>query len=442
MKTYTHTHLLLAALCTVALIALPGAPVQAAGDDHDDHAGHGHENEAKGAAPAADPHAGHGHDEEIDPTAFCKEHQLFEREDALCQAGLIAALQPGQGLKVRLASTEVAAKAGIKTAKPQSMSTAAGVMLTGRSEFNRNRLARLTAVGGGVVRRANGEVGQRVTKGELLAEIASPEGAAARGQHGSAVARLAQAEAAFAREKDLFAKGISSRLEFQQAEADLGAARSEAEQLRAQLAGYGVAESGGSQSRLRAPLAGVIVEKHVAVGDVVAPGTPLYTIADPESLWIALALPETRVGQAVVGASVEARFDGLPGSLFRGRIVSVGAALDERSRTLQAVAEIKNPGGKLKAGMFGQVKLLTAAAGESLVVPAAAVQSIDQGSYVFVRQAADLFEVRRVEVGAKEQGLVTILFGLAPHDEVVVAQGFALKSEVLKARLGASCADH
>jgi cobalt-zinc-cadmium efflux system membrane fusion protein len=92
--------------------------------------------------------------------------------------------------------------------------------------------------------------------------------------------------------------------------------------------------------------------------------------------------------------------------------------------------------------MFGQVKLLTAAAGESMVVPVAAVQSIDKQNYVFVRREPDLFEIRRVEAGAKEQGLVTILFGLAPEDEVVVAQGFSLKSEVLKARLGASCADH
>jgi cobalt-zinc-cadmium efflux system membrane fusion protein len=411
------------------------------GEGKDAHAGHGHAAARDEHGHEEDGHAGHGHEAE-DLDAFCKEHRLIEREDALCQAGLLAGLQPGQGLKVRLASPEVAAKAGIAVARPQRMSTAAGVLLTGRSEFNRNRLARLTALAGGVVRRAGGEIGQRVVKGEVLAEIASPEGAATRGQYGAAAARQTQAEAAFQREKELFAKGISSRLEYQQAEADYLAARSEAAQLREQLGGYGVSEQGGSQVRLRAPLAGVIVEKAVAVGDSVAPGSLLYTIADPESLWIELALPEARVEQAQVGAQIEARFDGLPGSLFAGRIVQVGAALDERTRTLKAVAEIKNPGGRLKAGMFGQVKLLTTAAGESMVVPVAAVQSIDKQSYVFVRREPDLFEVRRVETGAKERGFIAIPFGLAPEDEVVVAQGFSLKSEVLKARLGASCADH
>jgi cobalt-zinc-cadmium efflux system membrane fusion protein len=86
--------------------------------------------------------------------------------------------------------------------------------------------------------------------------------------------------------------------------------------------------------------------------------------------------------------------------------------------------------------------------GESLnyVSPALGVATVKSFANselsVFVRREPDLFEIRRVEAGAKEQGLVTILFGLEPQDEVVVAQGFALKSEVLKARLGASCADH
>lgn len=440
---------LLAATLATAALAAKGH------DDHADHADHGQRSavaarDERAAADShdepvdhdsADAHAGHGHGPS-DPDAFCEEHRLPEREDALCNPDLIAGLQPGAGLNVRLAASDVAGKAGIAVARPQRLSTAAGVQLPGRSEFNRNRLARVTALSAGVVRRAAGEIGQRVAKGELLAEIASPEGALVRGQHGGAVARLAQAEAAYAREKELFGKGISSRLEFEQAEADLRAAQSEAGQLREQLAGYGVAEQGGSQVRLRAPLSGVIVEKSVALGDVVAAGTPLYTIADPAALWIELAVPEARVGLVEVGARVEASFDGLPGSRFSGRIVTVAAALDERSRTLKATAEIANPGGRLKAGMFGRVKLLAAGTASALAVPVGAVQSIDRQNFLFVRKEKDLFELRRVELGGREEGLATVVFGLAPDEEVVVAQGFALKSEVLKARLGASCADH
>jgi cobalt-zinc-cadmium efflux system membrane fusion protein len=413
----------------------------------DDHAGHDHatgaEKEPKAfGLIAADEHAGHGHDEAIDPTAFCGEHQMFEREDALCNPGLITALQPGDGLQVRLAAADVAEKAGITVSLPQKMTTADGVMFTGRSEFNRNRLARLTAVTGGVVRTAAGMVGQRVRKGELLAEIASPEASALRGQLGAALAHQAQIEAAWQREQDLYARGISSRLEFQQAKADQLAAHSEVEQLREQAMSFGVAEKGATLARLRAPLSGVIVDKLVGTGDVVSAGAPLFTIADPEALWVELAVPESRIAQVQVGATVEASFSGLPDHLFHGRILQVGAALDERSRTLMAVAEIANPGGLLKAGMFGQVKLHTAAAGEALVVPMSAVQSIDQVNYVFVRREAGLFELRRVETGAKQQGLVTIVHGLKGDEPVVIAQGFALKSEVLKARLGASCADH
>jgi cobalt-zinc-cadmium efflux system membrane fusion protein len=92
--------------------------------------------------------------------------------------------------------------------------------------------------------------------------------------------------------------------------------------------------------------------------------------------------------------------------------------------------------------MFGHVRILSGVESQVLSVPADAVQSIEGDAYLFVYLEKDLFELRRVEAGAQDGGLITIRFGLSPDDRVVTNQGFALKSEVLKARLGASCADH
>jgi cobalt-zinc-cadmium efflux system membrane fusion protein len=92
--------------------------------------------------------------------------------------------------------------------------------------------------------------------------------------------------------------------------------------------------------------------------------------------------------------------------------------------------------------MFGNVRLLEGTEEQVLTVSANALQNIDGKSYVFVQQESDLFDLRRVQVGAKADGMIIILAGLSLNDQVVTSQGFALKSEVLKARLGASCADH
>ena len=110
--------------------------------------------------------------------------------------------------------------------------------------------------------------------------------------------------------------------------------------------------------------------------------------------------------------------------------------------SLKALAAVDNPQHRLKVGMFGSVRILAGEISDQLAVPADAVQSIDGQPYLFIQEEADLFELRRVDTGADRNGLVVISTGLNQHEQVVAGQGFALKSEVLKARLGASCADH
>ena len=108
----------------------------------------------------------------------------------------------------------------------------------------------------------------------------------------------------------------------------------------------------------------------------------------------------------------------------------------------KALAEIDNADGLLKSGLFGDARFSDGAGDTALTVPADALQVIDGASYLFVALEPDLFELRRVEAGRAENGRIAIASGLAADEKVVSGQGFALKSELLKSRLGASCADH
>lgn len=271
-------------------------------------------------------------------------------------------------------------------------------------------------------------------------------------------------------------------MELEQAQAEQQAARGTVEQLREQLAvfGAGTAAGGGALLSLRSPLAGTVVARSAAVGQTLTPETPLFTVVDLSTMWLELQVSTDRMAPLKVGANIEAEIDGIPGRRFPGKIVQVAAGLDERTRLLQVVAEVANPDGTLKDGMFGQAHLLTAetvavkalaprvaddhghdhddqgkdhdleelfseaGAGQptTVAVPAGAVQAIDDKSYVFVVIEPDLFELRRVEAGPRRAGDVLIIAGLRSGEQVVASQGFALKSELLKSRLGASCADH
>lgn len=429
------------------------AAVAEAHDDHDDH--DDHDNDAQARTEKRDRHADRhedtaadrkggehaGHDHGEAEGELCPEHNVPEAEDALCNSERVALLRPGEGMKVRLASPQVAERVGIATALPLPAGEA-GATWPGQVVFNRDRLARLSALSSGTVLKVRAGLGDRVQKGAVLAEIAAPEAAGLRGELAAAESRRVLAETVYLREKDLFEKGISAHQEYQQAEAELRQAESATARARQQAQDFGLGGS-GSTLPVRAPFSGVVVERTAVPGEAVAPGTPLFTLADLSALWVEVSAPEDALLEVRPGQAVTASFAGLPGRAFPGKIFWVAPALDEKTRMLRALAEIDNREGLLKSGLFGEIRpagrLSTAGA---LAVPADALQSVDGQPFVFVRLEEDLFELRRVSAGRKANGTVIIPAGLSHRDQVVSAQAFTLKSEVLRARLGASCADH
>ncbi|MDT8422203.1 MAG: efflux RND transporter periplasmic adaptor subunit [Desulfuromonadales bacterium] len=408
-----------------------------ADDDRDDHA-------------ERDDHAGHGHQDAGD--GLCPEHRVMEKNDALCQGSHLAELQAGEGMLVRLATPDVAAKAGVALVQPKVRAHFSGTDIPGRVKFNRDKLAMMTPLSPGIVQAVAVRPGDLVARGDVLARVATPEIASLKAQFTAANARYLQTEATLQQEEELFSRGISSRRELQQARSEFKTAQSNRNQYRQQLLNYGLAEQ-NLESMLRgnansnvleilAPFSGTIVEVNTAIGEAVDSGKPLFTVAELSTLWVELSVPESRIYEIRVGMPIQATFKGIPDQLFEGRIFQVGARLDERSRTLKVLAEVDNAQHALKVGMFGNVRLLEKAGSSALTVPVAAVHTIDGATFVFIQDEPDLFELRRVRVGAHNDGNAMILAGLSQHERIVTRQGFALKSEVLKARLGASCADH
>lgn len=401
---------------------------------HDEHAG-----EAKEEAG----HEGHGHAAQPEAGVYCAEHRMDEAVDLLCNPELSHGLQPGKGVMMRLATPDAAARAGVASVLPQKVTAATGPAFPAQAVYSRKGVAQVAALTGGVVQRLQVDVGSAVVKGQVLAEIASADVSGARAELQSAQSRLTLAEAALQREEQLFAKGISARQELEVARAEAASASAGMEQSRQRLALYGGgAKGGGATVALRSPLTGIVAERSVVAGQSILPETPLFTVVDLSTMGVELALPADRIDLARIDAPVEALFDGITGHRFTGRIVQVAPALDGQTRLLKVLAEVDNRDQLLKSGLFGQVRLLGTAAGEALEVPGDAVQSIDGQAFVFIEREPDLFELRRVTTGARRGKMVLIEAGLQADEKVVATQGFALKSEVLKSRLGASCADH
>jgi len=381
----------------------------------------------------------------------CLEHGVLEMECGICHPELIETLQPGQGLKIRLESTKSAEKAGVKTSFPTFGNPLPDIVFLGELSYNRNRLARVTPLADGVVKRVLVDLGDSVSKGQALVEIVSPEIARAKSDYLSALANEALKKLVFKREKGLVEKKISSQQEYDQASAEYQMAGNTTTMTQQQLLNYGlideqirvVAETRSSSSRLPilTPLSGTIIERKAVIGEAVRPGDMLFAVADLSSMWLELSVPEDELGLIRIGDPVEATFDALPGMQFPGLLIWISSSIDEMTRTVKARAIVSNDDLILKNGMFGKVNLTRKKYKSGFILPADALQVFNGTFVVFVKMEDDLYDLRKVSLGGKTKEQVEIIDGILPEDEVVVAHSYTLKSEFLKSRLGAGCVD-
>lgn len=396
---------------------------------------------------------GHGSLDAVNIDLQCVEHGVLEKECGICHPELADALQPGQSLKIRFESPESAKKAGIGLTNPVPGKGLSDLSLLCQVTYNQNEFARITPLASGIIQRVLADVGDTVSKGEVLVEILSPEIAKAKSEYLIALANEALKQTVFERKQELLDEKIASQGDYDMAATEFELAKSTAAAAYQQLLNYGfskdeiawIEETHSTTSMLRvlAPFSGTLIDRHAVVGETVEPGDVAFTIADLSSMWLELSIPEDRIALVSVGDSVEASFDVLPGTRIYGKLTWVSAGIDEQTRMLKSRAVVPNPDMKLKHGMFGQVRVASRRLTTGLYVPVESLHRFgpERSEFVFTKVADDLFEVRRVDMGAKNGKYVEILNGLLPEDQVVAAHSFTVKSEFLKARLGAGCVD-
>lgn len=380
---------------------------------------------------------------------WCNEHGVAERECGICQPDLAAGLQPGENLKVRLPSTASADKAGIRTARPTVAEVRPLVSAYCETQYNRNALAKVTPLVDGVIRAVFHDVGEEVQAGQPLVELHSAAVAAAKSDYLSALVQRETAEQTFQRQKRLQAEDISAEKDLLKAEADLRSARLAASNFKQKLINLGLTfeeidrveqnQDTSAQLMVRAPFAGTLVARSAVMGESVSMGQELFTVADLSTQWLKLSIPADSIGRVKVGQPVEATFAELPGAAIKGRISWIDTSIDPQTRMVQARAVVSPEGLHLTTGLFGKATIAIGETQNGALLPRSAVQRHQGADFVFVRDSADLFALRRVQLGNARGDRIEVLDGLSPSDAVVTEGSFIAMSEFLKSRLGAGC---
>lgn len=348
---------------------------------------------------------------------------------------------------VRLTKEQVAT-AKIATAVVAARAVSSEIAATAEIVPPDDGIARVGAkVPGRLTKLAVG-VGDAVKLGQLIAYVDAPELGKAKGDYLSAAAIARVTRETADREKALFDKKISSERDYRLAEAEATKARAEKEAAEARLHSLGLSEGALSQLSadqhssstiaVTAPIAGMIVERAVSLGQMVEPQGTIAVIMDLRTVWLQVDVYEKDLAKLALKQKVTATVTAWPGRTFDGEIQSIGAVLDRRSRTVKVRVVVTNADGALKPGMFAKV-LLSGSSGEprqGLFVPASAVQRDGDEHIVFVPVSDHEFQLRKVETGVTTAEWIEIKHGLVAGEKVVTTGAFQLKSEARRESMG------
>ena len=247
----------------------------------------------------------------------------------------------------------------------------------------------------------------------------------------NARANFALAESEFSRIEKLLAERVVSQSEYDQRKTQVEAARqllesakNGAEQqyqaLQAARARVTLARKAASDTVVRAPFSGVVVERLVSTGDYVTRGTKVAQVVRIMPLRIALTVPEQFVADVKVGQPVSFSVDAFSGRAFEGRVRYVSPSLRADQRALTVEAVVPNSNGELKPGMFATALIQQPNKVQAVLVPTASVRVVSGTSRVFVI-AGDRAEERLVTTGQVLDQLVEITAGLSRGEKVATA---------------------
>jgi membrane fusion protein (multidrug efflux system) len=282
-------------------------------------------------------------------------------------------------------------------------------------------MAVLRAESAGSVVDVQAEIGDHVKKGAVLAKIESQAASSAYLSTQSAVASATQdvtnARREIERTKRLQEAGAMSPHDVEAAEAGLAAAEARLAGAKAQEAQTG--EQVG-KTTVRSPIDGIVSQRSIGLGDVVAPGTPLFTVIEPSSLRLEGAVPAASATSLQIGATVRFEVQGFEGKPFDGKIERIAPAVDPTTRQIPILVGIPNPEGRLLAGLFAEGRVATETH-DGLVLPSGAVDLTGLRPTVLLVKDGMLEQVP-IDIGIHdtEDELVEVKSGLQQGDKVVM----------------------
>ncbi len=313
----------------------------------------------------------------------------------------------------------------VLTVQPTTLTRS--LRLTGAVAYNGFRTTPVITQVSGPVSRVVVVPGQKVTRGEPMLYVASPDYSQLRTNYLKAKDAYALAQKAFARAQDLYQHHAIAEQSLEQAESAEVQAGGDLASSQAALKVMGITDPDALvkappsfEVPVRASISGLVVEQDVSAGQLIQPGsTQCFMISDVSTVWVLVNVYQKDLPYVRVGDQVTIQTDTYPEN-FHGRISYVAASLDPSTRTLQARIETNNPGEKLKKDMYVVATVNAGSIPNAIALPDAAVlRDTENQPFVYAAASANQFGRRSVTLGESLNGQTQIMSGLKAGDQVI-----------------------
>ena len=319
----------------------------------------------------------------------------------------------GDSGKVIIAA-EVIQNLGVRTATVERSALWRAIDTVGYVEYDETRVSHIHLRTEGWIEQlvAHSE-GERISKGEQLLALYSPELVNAQEEFVQALALGNNTLTRASRER-LVALGIP---------ADQVKQLEKTRKVRQNIAIY-------------SPQDGVVSKLMVRHGMYVTPKTQVMSLADLSSVWLIAEVFESQADWVKVGQTAEVSLAFLPGRIWEGTVEYIYPSLDAKTRTLKARLRFDNPDEALKPNMYANVRIFGGARDDTIVIPVEALIRTGRESRVVMALGEGRFASRTVTAGIESGDWVEIIAGLEPGEEVVTSGQFLIDSEAsLKASM-------
>jgi cobalt-zinc-cadmium efflux system membrane fusion protein len=354
-----------------------------------------------------------------------------------------AASNNEQPAVIKLTDDQIGA-AGIELAPVQDGTLAHRIVVPGTIVPDANRIARVSVKLSATVAELRKNLGDGVTKDEVVAVLESREVADAKSEYLAARLTGELNKDLYERDKILWDRRVASEQQLLRSHSAVTQAKVKLDIARQKLFALGVTEkeiaalpdepeTNLRRQDVRAPKSGRIVDRKVDLGAAVGRDnleTELFTIADLDRVWVELAVSPTDLPLVQEGQTVSVAAHGLAYRAV-GKIVFISPMLDRETHSARVVAEIGNPDGNWRPGSLVHCTVEIEEHSAPLTVPASAIQTVGKDKVVFVR-TAEGFEKRSVTLGQGDDRINEVLAGVRAGETIAVTNTFALKAEFLK----------